>query len=369
MPRTLAELSDRTRTGNAPRLTVPVPTPPRLWSNCIPNKEKGLAEMNSLNELVQQEPWKDTLCIDPLLWTRAQCRLLSCLFKHDMVSQNRFFPPNWWAARGLSNEDACKIHVDVHDRLKTLDNKLETLRQVLDENGFDILGNSRDMPETVFVSPFRRELPFIYHDKPWPKVAADAIFTHTAGQNLAYVDLDYARSNRRLALGAAPPSFRAGQHASAFVGLGQPSPEKPRHDAEDPYIVALLIALAQKQRQDEDRRPRRQRDAATQGEPQTSRLRTKSKTPKLQVDNTDTCYTVTVVAVPEKAKCLYCYTASIPLKFLQKLYEPSEHTPSDWVTISYFRAPMREKIHLVQMLVPTMEQINSGRASNPPTEG
>jgi hypothetical protein len=78
---------------------------------------------------------------------------------------------------------------------------------------------------------------------------------------------------------------------------------------------------------------------------------------------------VTVVAVPEKAKCLYCYTASFPLRFLQKLYEPFEYTPSDWVTISYFRAPMREKIHLVQMLVPTLEKINSGRASNPPTEG
>ncbi|CAG9986384.1 unnamed protein product [Clonostachys byssicola] len=340
-----------------------------MWSKCIPDKEKGLAETNSVNELVQQKAWKDTLCIDPLLWTRAQCRLVSCQFKHDLVAQNRVFPPGWWAAPGLSNADVCKIHADVHGQLKTLDNKFKTLKQVLNENGFEALGDERDMPENIFVSSYRRELSFIYHDKSYAKVAADAIFTHTTGHNLAYVDLDYARSIRRQALGAAPPSFRAGQHASAFVGLEQPSPEKPRHDAEDPYIVALLIALAQKQRQDEDRRPRRQRNAATQGEPQTSRLRTKSKTPKPQINDTDTCYTVTVVAVPEKAKCLYCYTATFPMKFLQKLYEPSEYTPSDWVTISYFKAPMREKIHLVQMLIPTMELINSGRASIPPSEG
>jgi hypothetical protein len=197
----------------------------------------------------------------------------------------------------LGNEDACKIHADVHDRLKTPDIKLKTLRQVLVENNFDMLGDAHDMPETIFVSPFRRELSLIYHNKPYAKVFADAIFTHTTGHNLAYVDLDYARSNRRVALGAAPPSFRAGQHASAFVGLEQPSPEKPRHDAEDPYIVALLIALAQKQRQDEVQRPRRQRDAATQGEQQTPRLRTKSKTPKSQVDDTDTCYTVSRVLI------------------------------------------------------------------------
>ncbi|CAH0046386.1 unnamed protein product [Clonostachys solani] len=352
-------LADPTGAGNEPSPTKPELTPPRLWFNCISKKQKRLAEKNSINELVQQKGWNKTLCIDPLLWTRAQCRLLRCLFKYDEDAQQRF-PEGWYEDHSLSKVDAFKMHVDVCSPLRTREVKLEALMRVLRDNDFEVLGNSHDMPKNIWVSPFRRDLNFIYHGKSYAEVAADAIFSHTAGKeihSLAYVDLDYARANRRLALSLAPPSFRDGQHPSAFVGREQPAPKTLRHDAQDPYIVGVMIALAQKQREDEVRKSQRQRDAATQSEPSSSEVGTNAKLAKPQVDETDACYKVSVVAIPEKADYMYFYTASFPFKFLQKLYRPSEYSASDWVPIRYFQAPLRKKLNILEMLTPTMKKI------------
>ncbi|VUC36976.1 unnamed protein product [Clonostachys rosea] len=294
-----------------------------------------------------------------------------CSFKHDLNAQKRVFPPGWWKDLSSSKEDAYKMHVNVTGQLKGRKEKVKSLVQSLQDNDFELLDrNPHDPPEPFFDSPFKQWLSFIYPGNPHTKVAADAIFTNSvAGENchnLAYVDLDYARAMRRFTLGQTPESFRAGQHATAFVGKHQPPPDDDRHDAEDPYVLAVLLGLAQKQREDENPTPRRRGDAATRSESLRSRSRTTSESPGPEVNDPDACYTVRVVAIPEGAKHVYFYTASFPMAFLQKLYEPSKYSHSGCVTISYFRSQISQKKHILQMLTPTLEQIVSRGASYPP---
>lgn len=92
---------------------------------------------------------------------------------------------------------------------------------------------------------------------------------------------------------------------------------QPTKEAEDPYIAAVLIALAQEQQ-------RQRAEAAAKNEGASI------KSPKhLKVH---------VLALSElKVPSLYFYTARIPSTFLDRLDSPSLHIPSKPFHISYHR--------------------------------
>lgn len=79
--------------------------------------------------------------------------------------------------------------------------------------------------------------------------------------------------------------------------------------AEDPYILCILIALAQKQLEDRDQ--------------------------------TDEPLRVSLLALPgARASHLYFYTACFPFSFLNKFTEPSLFLECPTVSISYVKIPL-----------------------------
>ncbi|UKZ61470.1 uncharacterized protein TrAtP1_002736 [Trichoderma atroviride] len=92
---------------------------------------------------------------------------------------------------------------------------------------------------------------------------------------------------------------------------------QPTNKAEDPYIAAVLIALAQEQR-------RQRADAAA-----------KNQGPSIESPKH---FKVHVLALSElKVASLYFYTARIPSTFLDRLDSPSLHIPSKPFRVSYHR--------------------------------
>ncbi|KAM6480709.1 hypothetical protein HDV62DRAFT_381276 [Trichoderma sp. SZMC 28011] len=96
---------------------------------------------------------------------------------------------------------------------------------------------------------------------------------------------------------------------------------RPVNEVEDPYIVAVLIALAQKQQ-------RRQHAVAG----------TQADTPNREdaSDGESKAHEVFLLAHTAMDKpCLYFYTARVPSSFLDRLDYPSENIPSRPFRIKY----------------------------------
>ncbi|KAI9040150.1 UbiX family flavin prenyltransferase [Aspergillus affinis] len=128
---------------------------------------------------------------------------------------------------------------------------------------------------------------------------------------------------------------------------------KPHNPAEDPYIMAMLIALAQEQR-------RRQQDADSQ-----HRARTTACQITQQDDNTaascpaiapicrnpDQSFKVNVLAISgARTELLYVYTANISAEFLNGFDEPSCGLPSLPIVATYRCIPLKSRRNAVKML-------------------
>ncbi|KAH8812751.1 hypothetical protein F5884DRAFT_856046 [Xylogone sp. PMI_703] len=109
---------------------------------------------------------------------------------------------------------------------------------------------------------------------------------------------------------------------------------QPPNEAEDPYIVAILIALAQEQR--------RQQSHSTEDEKADMTTLTResnSQVPSHTIitpENASSVFKVHVLAIPKSdARYLYVYAAHITPEFLDQFDNPSQFSPSHPVCVSY----------------------------------
>lgn len=119
---------------------------------------------------------------------------------------------------------------------------------------------------------------------------------------------------------------------------------------EDPYVVALLIALAQLQKQyrtanmlqDQD-----DREGTTKYKVCNLQSLLAPASRILELISSE----VSVILLPFRTTHrLILFTASVPNTFLQRLEQPSRYIPSDYLSISSYRIPLNPPEQLVQRL-------------------
>lgn len=142
-------------------------------------------------------------------------------------------------------------------------------------------------------------------------VHTDGIFkSDTGGSCIAYVNLNTVTFLRRAYIWGGPGA-QLSPFNTPMIRLRQKKQRRltPPDLAEDPYILCVLIALAQKQLEDRDQ--------------------------------TDEPLRVSLLALPgARASHLYFYTACFPFSFLNKFTEPSLFLECPTVSISYVKMPL-----------------------------
>lgn len=156
---------------------------------------------------------------------------------------------------------------------------------------------------------------------------------------------------------------------------------QPAVQAEDPYIAAILIALAQGLRQEKRLQGMRATaETATGADANAALLRSPASTGEGRLEDagsrfkvrprrsreslrtslylTNTGYfQVRLLATTYKEpRCLYLFTARFPAKFLDKLDTPSRFSPCDPLVISYSRIDLVQSTSRLAKLLETLAQ-------------
>lgn len=152
-------------------------------------------------------------------------------------------------------------------------------------------------------------LPFRFNGHTASVLRTDGVWSiGSAAPSLAYVDLCNLATQREERIYCTPRLKRWNRPVS-ILRSKKLDQHTPSNDAEDPYIMAILIALAREQRR------KQQKDGARTG--------TASHNVSL----------IAVRGIPPRT--LFFYTARIPTSFLDKLDRPAQFSPSCPVLVSY----------------------------------
>ncbi|KAJ5253819.1 hypothetical protein N7524_010999 [Penicillium chrysogenum] len=124
-------------------------------------------------------------------------------------------------------------------------------------------------------------LPFYFNRRAAVKLSTDGVFSNNSvAPSLAYITFDKIQSLRKKHV-YMPPYKRVNEIVNApglRVRQKRLDSLEPQNPAEDPYIVAILIALAQEQRR------RRQQQEGSQGA--SAKIKTKDQTSHVDADTT-----------------------------------------------------------------------------------
>jgi hypothetical protein len=300
----------------------------------------------SVNGLMRKH-CKNRLYVRPLQWTAQHLELLGYRF---VRKGNQKF-------RGHSKQNSLQ-----------LPSKARILEAIE-----DILIHREPVPEfaalisNAFITAFlkdchliqlRYRLAFRFKRQFVATARQNGLFSHpdrSSRATLAFLDLEDVSQRRNRIIGLSRPK-RAFDDPVRRIKLTQRRRIEPLCEAEDPYIVSVLIALAQGlQRQ----RPPQKESANGHDE----RLEEPVAATKPDPDNTvlppqiltDTNFEVRLIALSKDSRILYFYKASIPSVSLDALNEPSHyHENTNGVQISYHAVRLKackESVQSIQDII------------------
>ncbi|KAL7941401.1 hypothetical protein V8C42DRAFT_335051 [Trichoderma barbatum] len=171
-------------------------------------------------------------------------------------------------------------------------------------------------------------LSFYFNGRRVAHLHTDGTFLRTSskldGPSLAFLNLRSVGIRRDNSI--RPRRFKVINPPACNIRRRKQESIRPVNEAEDPYIAAVLIALAQEQQH-------QQANVAAKQENPLDREYTPDMGPKH--------YKVFVLALSAlETPCLYFYTAQIPSSFLDRLDKPSQNIPSRPFRIRYHRIPL-----------------------------
>lgn len=151
------------------------------------------------------------------------------------------------------------------------------------------------------------------------RIRTNGLFTTKSGDRaIAYVDLEVIRTLRRKHINR---NIKSADDLHKLIANNQPvglrakkklDRLRPAVDAEETYIIGMMLAMAQKQRQEHRRLERGAHSHSQEGE------------------------RVCVIALPEAmAPVAYFYKAHIPVAFLNRLEYPREAWPCNEIVVKY----------------------------------
>ncbi|QKX61151.1 uncharacterized protein TRUGW13939_08298 [Talaromyces rugulosus] len=267
------------------------------------------------------------LYVPPIAWTSKQLRLLNCQFVLQDGRRTRPAPLN----SGL-HDDGSSAAGGVAQRKLGRTTRAATY---LTRTGTLTTKNPKC-------------LAFYFDCRPVARVSSDLVFSsNSVTPSLAYITFDKIQSLRKRHVHVLSskkinaPVLRIRQKKLNSL--------EPQNLAEDPYIVGILIALAQEQRW------LREQQQGLQG--QDTDVITSNQVEEVpavitsSVAKSSCSFKVQVLALQGiAAGALYVYTANIPSEFLDKFEEPSRFSPSSPLVITYDiiplgRSTMLHKLH------------------------
>ncbi|KAK1828094.1 hypothetical protein QBC39DRAFT_158620 [Podospora conica] len=289
----------------------PPPPPPPLAA--IPSPSPATApsrtpETHSINHVMRSHS-RDRLYVRPLQWTSRHLHLLGCRFAHQeslppppprpppqprrMRQRPGHYPPAPPALRSLADDLLCPSLPKY---------KTGVIRTLLEGHG---------------IAHQASDVPFRFGSHPVATLSTDGVFAPSTDADstaclMAYLDLETVKSRRNTSVKLS--TSRANRLNPPVARLGQKIQRRlrPSNEAEDPYIAAVLISLAQQRR--------------------SRHVDSTSDAPK--------CQKVCLLARPTGPRCLYFYTARFSHAFLDRLDMPSRYSPSSDVIISVCRIPL-----------------------------
>ncbi|KAK0655492.1 hypothetical protein B0T16DRAFT_397113 [Cercophora newfieldiana] len=254
----------------------------------------------------------------PLRWSSRHLELLNCYFrqKEAVCGSDRSVEQSGQQPGAAKLTTAAILRVAELSLFKcTTEFRTLTIQYALEEHG---------------IRRSSLNLPFWFHQQPVTTLETDGVFSSpdSTSPALAYLDLRSLESRRHKSIRLSTSTNRYNAPVSRLVQRERYR-LRPETEVEDPYIVAVLIALAQ------------------------SRRRLQNKTG----DNVDglgksaPCFEVHLLALSAAGALSLCfYTACIPATFLDRFDQPSRYFPSQSLSITYRRIPLKQTSGFVRLM-------------------
>ncbi|KAK4078362.1 uncharacterized protein Triagg1_3378 [Trichoderma aggressivum f. europaeum] len=252
-------------------------------------------EPSSINDILRQH-CRESLYVKPLYWTLHHLELLGCQFYAKIEKEEN--------ARHAENAGSFQGHSQ-------------------GQPGDQVPNTTKLPPDTIIRrAGFSSTLKFYFNSRHVNSLSTYGTFLHTLyksdGPRLAFLSLRDVGVRRNMSIRLrhvrrSSPEYRALQKKRDQVW--------PVNEVEDPYVAAVLIALAQKQQRQQHTAAVTQADTLNRGDAS---------------DGETKAYEVFLMAHSAMDKpCLYFYTARIPSSFLGRLDNPSLNIPSRPFRIKY----------------------------------
>ncbi|KAK1749640.1 hypothetical protein QBC47DRAFT_354760 [Echria macrotheca] len=287
-------------------------------------------EPSSLHSILRDNE-TERLYTHPLQWSSRHLQLINCQFvrrtlnpKSTVTGRKRPLEhPTDVKLAGLSEQAIDRASRYLRQNCTT-ESKNSTVRQLLRDHGIDQHSPTDDL-----------QLPFCFNQRQVALLPTDGIFCNSSGQIvLAYLHLSTVKERRN-------PSIRPRRHARVQTNIpttrlkhkAESSP-RPTGELEDPYIAAVLIALAQQRRSN-------QHTTTLSGRNQNPERPT---SPSGSASGAGDYLKVYVLVLPENnLQGLYFYSARVFTTFLDRFEQPSRELPRCSLVISYHRVPFGPK--------------------------
>ncbi|PYH69194.1 uncharacterized protein BO88DRAFT_415123 [Aspergillus vadensis CBS 113365] len=301
-------------------------------------------EPNSIESFLRDNS-RDRLYVPPIAWTLRHLRLLGCRFTLQ-TSKRKERPHSQVVISDSPVHDLRKPNLPADLRRamlqfggrRTSEVRKTAIKEIVGAYGFSRLSHSYE------------SLSFYFRQQPVASVWTEGVFSRkSTGPSLAYVTFDGIQSRRSKFVHNSPgkgfnePVFRTCDKKLRSL--------QPENTVEDPYIMGILVALAQEQRRHRQINEHDGEEAAEcsimqRDDGHTTNSTSSGTPPPCGTDrsphNCGQCLRVAVLATSGvKDEGLYVYTASISVAFLRKFDEQWRSSPSPPVMIEYYSIPLR----------------------------
>ncbi|KAI1272307.1 hypothetical protein F5Y07DRAFT_392150 [Xylaria sp. FL0933] len=281
----------------------------------------------SVNGLIRKH-CRNRLYVHPLQWTAQHLELLGYRFVRKSNRKLRDHRPQHRHQNSLQLPSEATIRATTNYLRKPSIRGFKTtiIMEFLTACNFIQLNGSR--------------LPFDFKQQTIATVPISGIFSHRSNTvNFAFLDLECVASERDKSIGLSMSKKLDGPVWR--IRRKQQRQLRPSNEAEDPYVAAVLIALAQGLQHQHQKRSVNDLDECLGSGP------TKLD-PTALPRQAATDFEVRLLALARDAASLYFYTASIPSISLDMLNEPSHYHDTNVVLVSYHAVQLKDCKRSVQ---------------------
>ncbi|KAI1287846.1 hypothetical protein F5Y03DRAFT_113496 [Xylaria venustula] len=275
----------------------------------------------SVNGLIRKH-CRDRLYVHPLQWTAQHLELLGYRFvrKSNRRLRHHRYQHQHQNSLQLPSEATIRATINYLRKPSIRDFKTTIIIEFLTACNVIQFDGSR--------------LPFDFKRQTTATVPTSGIFSHRSNTaSLAYLDLECVASERDRSIGL---SMSKKLHGPAWrIRRKQQRQLQPSIEAEDPYVAAVLIALAQGLQHQHQKQSVNDLNECLDSVP------TKLD-PTVLPRQAATDFEVRLLALARDAGSLYFYTASIPSLLLDMLNEPSHYHDTNLVLVSYHAVQLKD---------------------------